>query len=257
MHGLLTGYVMYFNHRHKRVGRLLQNRYKSILCEKDAYFLELIRYIHLNPLRAGVVRSLRELAAYPWSGHSTLLGKRKRAWQNTAEVFAWFGTRKREARRRYYEFVKEGEKEGEKDNLEGGGLCRSAGGWAGVKALKQGRETWQGDERILGEGEFVEQTLEQSKEKMLLKERARRNGWNIDRLALEICWQMGIKPDEIRQKRRDQRPALARSLIAYCAYQEMGVKCLEIAKYLGISGPGVSKMVRRGYRERERIELSY
>ena len=73
----MTGYAVTFNKRHKRIGHLFQNRYKSVICEEDPYFLELIRYIHLNPLRAKLVQDLKELDKYPWTGHSAILGKRK------------------------------------------------------------------------------------------------------------------------------------------------------------------------------------
>jgi REP element-mobilizing transposase RayT len=56
MRKLLTGYVVNFNRRHKRYGHLFQNRYKSIVCEDDPYLLELTRYIHLNPVRAGSLK---------------------------------------------------------------------------------------------------------------------------------------------------------------------------------------------------------
>ncbi|MCK5417301.1 MAG: transposase, partial [Desulfobacterales bacterium] len=55
MQRLLTGYAVSFNRRHQRRGHLFQNRFKSILCQEDAYLLELVRYIHLNPLRAKLV----------------------------------------------------------------------------------------------------------------------------------------------------------------------------------------------------------
>ncbi len=77
MRRLMTGYAVTFNKRHKRSGHLFQNRYKSIVCEEDAYLLELIRYIHLNPLRAGLANDLKELDKYPWTGHSAILGHRK------------------------------------------------------------------------------------------------------------------------------------------------------------------------------------
>ena len=77
MRRLMTGYAVTFNKRHKRSGHLFQNRYKSVVCEEDAYLLELIRYIHLNPLRAKLVQDLKELDKYPWSGHSTILGRSK------------------------------------------------------------------------------------------------------------------------------------------------------------------------------------
>ena len=70
MRRLLTGYAVSFNRRHRRHGQLFQNRYKSILCQEDAYFRELVRYIHLNPLRARLVKDLKALDKYPFSGHS-------------------------------------------------------------------------------------------------------------------------------------------------------------------------------------------
>ena len=77
MRRLMTGYAVTFNKRHKRSGHLFQNRYKSIVCEEDPYLLELIRYIHLNPLRAKLVQDLKKLDKYKWCGHSTILGKHK------------------------------------------------------------------------------------------------------------------------------------------------------------------------------------
>jgi REP element-mobilizing transposase RayT len=77
MRRLMTGYAVTFNKRHKRSGHLFQNRYKSIVCEEDQYLLELIRYIHLNPLRAGLIKDLKELDKYPWTGHSAIMGKRE------------------------------------------------------------------------------------------------------------------------------------------------------------------------------------
>ena len=77
MRRLMTGYAVTFNIRHRRSGHLFQNRYKSVICEEDPYLLELIRYIHLNPLRAKLVEDLKTLDKYPWTGHSAILGRRK------------------------------------------------------------------------------------------------------------------------------------------------------------------------------------
>ena len=70
-------------------GVLFQNRYKSILCEEDTYLLELVRYIHLNPVRARVVGDMEELNTYPLCGHSALMGKVERQWQDTAYVVVY------------------------------------------------------------------------------------------------------------------------------------------------------------------------
>ena len=97
MRKVLTGYAVTFNRRYRRSGHLFQNRYKSILCEEDVYLRELVRYIHLNPLRAGVVKDLRELGSYGYSGHSVLMGKNKREWQDRDYVLRYFGQTEREA----------------------------------------------------------------------------------------------------------------------------------------------------------------
>jgi REP element-mobilizing transposase RayT len=86
MRRLLTGYVVNFNRRHRRVGHLFQNRYKSIVCEEDPYLLELTRYIHLNPLRAGLVDDMAALNRCPWAGHSALMGEVAREWQEQGLV---------------------------------------------------------------------------------------------------------------------------------------------------------------------------
>jgi REP element-mobilizing transposase RayT len=80
---VLTGYAIGYNTRHCRHGHLFQNRFKSILCQEDGYLLELVRYIHLNPLRAKMVDDLESLDRYSYCGHSRLMGKCKSRWQDT------------------------------------------------------------------------------------------------------------------------------------------------------------------------------
>jgi len=81
MSRLLTGYAVSFNRKYRRHGQLFQNRYKSILSQQDRYLLELVRYIHLNPLRAGLVEDMKSLDNYPWTGHRDLMGSGPHAWQ--------------------------------------------------------------------------------------------------------------------------------------------------------------------------------
>jgi len=86
MRRFLTGYAIYFNHKHHRAGHLFQNRYKSILCQEAAYLLELVRYIHLNPLRARIAPDLKFLDTYAYSGHAAIMGKKKNDWQATPGI---------------------------------------------------------------------------------------------------------------------------------------------------------------------------
>ncbi len=81
MRRLLTGHAMNFNRRHRRSGQLFQNRYKSILCQEDTYLLELVRYIHLNPIRARLVTDIKALDKYSFCGHAVIMGKKKKDWQ--------------------------------------------------------------------------------------------------------------------------------------------------------------------------------
>jgi len=139
MRRLLTGYAVTHNRRHRRSGHLFQNRYKSILCQEDAYFQELVRYIHLNPLRALVVESLQELDAYKYAGHSVILGKCDREWQDAKCVLKLFDESVNPARLRYRQFVQEGVARGKREDLTGGGLIRSYGSWDSIKRAGKGR----------------------------------------------------------------------------------------------------------------------
>ena len=87
----MTGHAVYFNRRHRRHGHLFQNRYKSILCQEETYLLELVRYIHLNPLRAGLVEDKEALNTYTYCGHSAVVGNIKTEWQHVDYVLGFFG----------------------------------------------------------------------------------------------------------------------------------------------------------------------
>jgi len=105
MRRLLSGYAQYFNRRHERFGHLFQNRYKSIICEEEAYFAKLVAYIHLNPLRAGLVESMDQLNAYPWTGHSSLMNKVSYDWMDRDYVLHFFGRKDGSSRRAYLAFI--------------------------------------------------------------------------------------------------------------------------------------------------------
>ncbi len=99
-------YTQTFNRRHQRVGHVFQGRYKAILIDKDRYLLELTRYIVLNPVRAGMVRSARD---WPWSSYRETIGqKTKPDWLNSDWLLAGFGRNKTDAIEAYKRFVREG-----------------------------------------------------------------------------------------------------------------------------------------------------
>ena len=137
MRRVLTGYAVNYNRRHKRYGHVFQNRFKSVLCEEDPYLLELTRYIHLNPLRAGIVQTMDELDGCPFTGHAALMGLSDRPWQDKDGVLSYFGTTEAEAKANYRAFVEKGMSMGKRPDLTGGGLLRSQGGWANVVSRRR------------------------------------------------------------------------------------------------------------------------
>jgi REP element-mobilizing transposase RayT len=248
MRRLLTGYALWYNRAHHRRGHLFQNRFKSVLCQEDEYLLQLVRYIHLNPIRAGLVQSLDDLTRYPFSGHSVLMGKVKRSWQQTEEILPMFGERIGEARRRYLSFMQDGIAQGKRTDLTGGGLIRSAGGWEAVQALKKGGMFQKSDERILGDGDFVERVLRSAEETMEKRYALRSRGFDLEKAASRAAELVGLKEADIWAKGKHPRSVQARSLLCYWAVRELGETMSSIAGRLGISIPAVSKSITRGER---------
>jgi hypothetical protein len=235
MRRLLTGYVVNFNRRHKRYGHLFQNRYKSILCEEDPYLLELTRYIHLNPLRAGIVKNLKELRFYAWSGHSTIMRKQKRRWQDVGTVLGYFGRRKRRAIAAYENYVREGIEKGRRPELVGGGLIRSLGGWSEVLSLRRRREKMASDERILGSGDFIEQVLSETEDKAKETLRWRGRVPDLQSLLSKISKKRGVEEQEVRG--RDQRRSVvsARKVFSQMAVKRLGYSGAAVARFLGVT----------------------
>jgi hypothetical protein len=243
MRKILTGYVVNFNRRHKRYGHLFQNRYKSIVCEEDLYLLELTRYIHLNPVRAGFVKDIGDLSEYPWTGHSALTGKVKRGWQDTDTVLAYFGHGKKKAVLGYEEFVREGISQGRRPELVGGGMIRSLGGWAQVVSLRRKRIRVSSDDRILGSSEFVEHLLreadEREKETLRLSAQLR----DLASLAREIAEGEGLAESELRSGGRQRKISRARRLFCQLAVGKLGYPGASVARFLGVTTSAVVRAV--------------
>ena len=246
MRRLLTGYSVTYNLRHHRSGHLFQNRYRSVVCDEDAYFRELVRYIHLNPLRAGLVRTLSELDSYPWSGHAVLMGRVKHEWQGRECVLSWFGKGVGEGRRAYRKYMGEGVAQGRRPDLVGGGLVRSYGGWSAVLSLRgKGEEAETTDARVLGKGDFVDRVLREgarwSLHPMKQKEWRRR----IRKIIDHRCLEKGMNVEEIRMgSRRGQIPEVRAEIVEELV-KKLGVPLAEIARAVGISTSGVSKILGR------------
>ena len=247
MRRLLTGYAIRFNRRHKRHGQLFQNRYKSIICQEDIYLKELVRYIHLNLLRAKIVSDMRGLNRYKYSGHSVLMGKGNCDWQETKYVLSYFGKSILKARENYYSYMKKGVDQGRRPELVGGGLIRSLGGWSEVRKLRlKGQDRIKGDERILGDGEFVMNMLSEADEQMDRRYELKSRGYTIERLEQRVLDLYRIEKEDLYSKSRQKVRAEARSVFCYWGVRELGLEGTRMAKRLNMSQPGVAYAVRKG-----------
>lgn len=238
MRRLMTGYAVWHNLRHERKGHLFQNRYKSIVVEEDPYFLELVRYIHLNPVRGNILDSISQLDRYPYSGQAVLMGHKKFKGQDVEWVLGAFGRRLGAARRRYRDFVEAGFHQGPREDLRGGGLIRSAGGRE--QLASRSREEWEkGDERVLGSGGFVEEvlkTLQPGKEK---------NKTNIAEILDAVCRKWGVTSEQILSRSRGRKISNARRTFFLTAYEEGGRSITELGKLCGVTHSAVKQAMER------------
>lgn len=247
MRRLLTGYAITYNIKHGRYGHLFQNRYKSIICDEDAYFQELVRYIHLNPLRAGLVKNMSELDRFPWSGHSAIIGNKKREWQDVDYVLSWFGNTNNVARNKYHVYVVEGIKEGKRNDLVGGGLIRTLGGWSQVLSHRKNDEKILTDQRILGQGDFVERILREADKRIKSQFSINERLMSAEKRINEVCHAKGVNIEELKGGSRRARISDLRKSLAIELISEHGLNLAETARQLGVSTPAISKiMIRKG-----------
>jgi putative transposase len=247
MRRFLTGYAVSYNLRHRRHGHLFQNRYKSIVCDGDSYFTELVRYIHLNPLRVKLVADLRELERYPYCGHGAILGTSRNEWQDRDSVLAQFGSREGDAKGAYQRFVAEGVALGRRPELVGGGLVRSLGGWSEVKSQRRWGKPQPADERILGSGDFVERVIQEAEARMQRQYSSKTWGRKMERVISEVCKKRKVSLTELRNgSRRGAIPAV-RAEVSRKLVEDYGIPVAEIARQVGVSTSAISKSLARSY----------
>ncbi|MBI5554410.1 MAG: hypothetical protein HY920_00970 [Elusimicrobia bacterium] len=208
----------------------------QLFCRKP--LLPLIRYIHLNPVRAGIIEAAK-LNEYPWTGHKELIKNRgEYKIIETEKVLSFFGAEKKEAIELYVDFVNAGLNL--KEDYRGGGLIRSAGGLEEVLRRKpKERENY--DERILGRGDFVDQVLE----KVEQEEKATGKIKGIEDVLERLNGYYGLKKDEILST-RSKGVREARSVLAYIGSQYLHKRVTEIGKILGINQSAASIAKRKG-----------
>ena len=253
MQSLLTGYAVYFNDRHGRVGKLYQNRFKSILCDRDSYFLTLIRYIHLNPIKAGIISGIDDLNSYLWSSHSALMGNQKIEWLDSEEVLSQFGGNLKSSRKAYGNFILDGLSAKTEPDFSGGGLVRSLGGyWETLKA-NRGTEKEAYDERILGTGAFVENVLQFTGEREDRMSQMKRNGWGFEQVLDCAAQAVGLDAKDLLKRGRGNSRTTGRALLCKWLVVDLQEKQTEVGQHLSIGRSAVSRLISKG--EKAEVDL--
>ncbi|TNJ36878.1 hypothetical protein FGF68_04685 [Prosthecochloris vibrioformis] len=245
MRRLLTGYAVYFNRRHERVGHLFQNRYHSLVCQEDDYFTQLIAYIHLNPYKANMLHSLTSLKEYPWTSHPFLLGCIEHSWMDRDYVLQFFGQDSEEGLQNYLEFLIHEAGIDRSEELRGGGGLRSNGCCDTIHGSGTEEVMGNGDIRILGKGEFVEKILTQcndtAKNDPDPEDQLKRAVLEIER----VCAVHKCSIEQLRSGARTKPLPLVRKHLAEILTGGIGLKLSHTAKLLGVTPQGIVNMLRR------------
>ena len=217
--------------------------------------MELIRYIHLNPIRAGTIEDLDHLDAYGYTGHSALMGKMARKWQDIPYVLNFFSNNVSRSRRHYRKFIEQGIDQGRRPNLTGGGLIRSLGGWSAAKMQRNAADRIKSDERILGDGGFVEAVLHDAKERLDNRYALISAGMDLQAIAERVGKVFKMNPDTVWKKGKRSEIVKARSLFCYWAVRDLGVTNRSLAEKLGLTQPAVSISVGRGEKIADELKV--
>jgi hypothetical protein len=208
--------------------------------------LELVRYIHLNPLRRKQAATLKQLDRYRYSGHSVLMGHRPNEWQAIDVVLGLFGKSVSRARRQYRLFVEKGIARGRRPELTGGGLIRRMGGWSAVKSMRRSRDHLKGDERILGDSDFVQSVLSGQNEELEARYRLQSQGYDFSYALERVAQLSGLESEQILAAGKQPARLFARRLLCYWAIRELGMTAVALSKLLGMSQPAVTRAAYRG-----------
>jgi len=213
-------HTRYINKEQERTGHLFQGRYKAVLIDIDAYLIQLVRYIHSNPVRAGMVTSCD---AYRWSSHLTYLGRDVIPWLFTDWVLGQFSEDREKARQRYAEFVRQGEKEEHRPEFSRGS-CEG---------------------RLLGDDHFIKKALIQAEEKI-------RENFRLEEVLASVCHVYSVGIPELKTRVRQQNIAEARAMAAIVVRESGHLRLVDLAAQLGRDLSGLSQGARRLERKLQR-----
>lgn len=214
MQNLSFRYTQWMNRRQDRVGHLFQGRYKAVLVDADSYLLELVRYIHLNPVRAGMVKSPE---AYPWSSHLSYLGEKKLPWLTMDRVLSQFSSSGGQTGNEYREFVHSELAGGPKEEFHRG---------------------TKGERRVLGENPFIEEVFRRAKQE-------RKKTPSMEDVIRRVCEHYGVEEKEVSAAGKNHRVSLVRGIIAWLILESGELTLAELSKRLNRDISTLSSAAKR------------
>jgi len=232
-------YAQYFRKSIGTRGYLFQDRYKSIVTQDQGYIEELIRYVHLNPMRAGICGDLEALDHYPWCGHSVIMGNRQSPSQNTTDILNRFDKNRSAAIAKYHSFIAQGIDA----SIELVETIRDANH---VRESMHQSGCW-----VIGDNDFVRRVLAHDRERRILLAKHAREKIDLSVIAEQAAKRHGVAPCDILRRGRANNRSVARKAFAKIARTEYGIPIIAIARFLGISSPSVSEMLRDSQREQD------
>jgi putative transposase len=209
MQNLSLRYTQYINKRKKRSGHLFQGRYKAFLVDADAYLLELVRYIHNNPVRAGLTEDTLD---YAWSSHRAYLGLEELPYLTTDWVLGQFGRQVKASRRKYAEFIAKGKNEEHREEYYRG----------------------ESDNRILGDDSFVQ--------KLLAREENEKPP-SLAAIVKAVCRHYKIRESDMKTPSRARILSEARGVVGWLATESAAASLSEVAACFGRDLATVSRVV--------------
>ena len=213
LQGIQFTYTQHYNRRYGTVGHLFQGRYKAILCDRDAYLLELVRYIHLNPVR---LKNPEELATYRWSSHPAYLGRKGPVTVDTKVVLGELGNSAGQASKAYRKFIDEGRGLGHEDRYY---------------------ETV--DQRFLGDENFIEKVVEQAPQ---VEIRFAGRQVRFEKLLQAVAAVHDCGAKDLLAAGRQRLLARPRAQLAYLAREWCAMRATEIAHRLHRDPSMVSRL---------------
>ncbi|MBN1551129.1 transposase [bacterium] len=238
MRRLNTSYAMYYQKRYKRRGYVFQNRYKSIVTQDQYYIEQLVRYVHLNPIRAGICKTIEDLDRYPWIGHSVLVGLQENRFQNKKDILKRFTVKGESTTNGYRKHIVEGIEKGE--NVEFLNTIRKSNKGS---ADKKEYQCW-----VIGDQEFVKKAIENDTVRRLKLSEYGKNGVTVEKIAVDICRQMGITYAQIYRRARNNEISALRKIVAALSHRQYGIPLIQVAEFFRIQSPAVSRMLNEGER---------